>query len=231
MLFLWGGKKTMEIKNNINNGTKNTNIDSDLPDYIVFNECKTTMAELYKEASNPDLDKPVIKQSILRPHIACVRGTNDNDDVITDVARFLNIGNQNWDNHIKQIKDYLQERPEITDLIGHSLGGATATEAIKDMGGRVKAVGVDGARVLNSSGIRNTRNINSDSNFDTALDPYGPEEMYHPISNYFTGKSGGVKAGHNAWVLGYTKKFKRQKANRMGSISGYRDGKVRFAKH
>lgn len=231
MLFLWGGKKTMEVKNNINNGTKNTNIDSDLPDYIVFNECKTTMAELYKEASDPDLDKPVIKQSLKYPHIACVRGTNDGDDVATDMKRFFGIADKNWESHIKQIKDYLQERPEITDLIGHSLGGGTAAEAIKDMGGRVKTVGVDAARVLNSSGIRNTRNINSDSSFDTTLDPYSPEEVYHPISNYFTGKTGGVKAGHNAWVLGYTKKFKRQKANRMGSISGYRDGKVRVANH
>jgi hypothetical protein len=52
---------------------------------------------------------------------------------------------------------------------------------VKDMGGRVKTIGVDAARVLNSSGIRNTRNINSDSNFDEQLDPYGPREMFHPI--------------------------------------------------
>ena len=228
--MLFAAKKAMKMKNNITQGAKNTNLDSDLPDYIVFEECRTTMSELYKEASDKDLNKPVIKQSKKYPNIACVRGTNDGDDVVTDIKRFLNIGDKNWDSHIHQIKEYLKEHPEITDLIGHSLGGGTAAEAIKDMGGRVKSVGVDAARVLNSAAIRNTRNINSDSNFDEMLDPYGPREMYHPVKNYFIGKTGGVKAGHNSWKLKYRKQFKKQKANRMGSISGYRDGKVRSAK-
>ena len=225
MLLLWGGKKIQKTKNKINNGSGNRSIDSDLPDHIIFEECNTTMSELYKEASDPDLNKPVIKASKKYPHIAVVRGTNDGDDVATDIKRFFNIKDDNWNSHVKQIQDFLAENPQVTDIIGHSLGGATAAEGVKDLGGRVKTIGVDAARVLNSSGIRNTRNINSDSNFDEQLDPYGPREMFHPMKNYFTGKTGGVKAGHNAWKLKYRKSFKKNGPNKR---TGYFDGKVRF---
>ena len=117
MLFLWGSKKIMKKKNEIKNGNRNTSIDSDLPDSIVFREAETTMKELYADASDPDLNKPVIQQSREDPTIACVRGTNDTTDTITDVKKFLNMSDDNWNSHIKQIKDYLEEHPEITHLL------------------------------------------------------------------------------------------------------------------
>ena len=228
MLFVWGSKKAMKIKNDLKNGNRNTNIDSDLADSVVFKEAETTMKELYAEASDPDLNKPVIQQSRENPHIACVRGTNDTTDTITDVKKFLNMNDDNWNSHIKQIKDYLQEHPEITHLIGHSLGGATAAEAIKDLP-NVFMVGLDAARVLNSSEIRNTRNIQSDSQFDTTLDPYSIPEMNHTWKNFFTGKGAGLKVGHNAWKLKYKRGFIKKCANKVGAITGYKDGKIRFS--
>ena len=228
MLFVWGSKKIMKKKNEIKNGNRNTSIDSDLPDSIVFREAETTMKELYADASDPDLNKPVIQQSREDPTIACVRGTNDTTDTITDVKKFLNMSDDNWNSHIKQIKDYLQEHPEITHLIGHSLGGATAAEAIKD-NPNVSMVGLDAARVLNSSEIRNTRNIQSDSNFDTTLDPYSIPEMNHTWKNYFTGKGAGMKVGHNAWKLKYKRGFIKKGATKSNAITGYFDKKVRFS--
>ena len=35
---MWGSKKIMKKKNEIKNGNRNTSIDSDLPDSIVFRE-------------------------------------------------------------------------------------------------------------------------------------------------------------------------------------------------
>lgn len=72
MLFLWGSKKVMKTKNDIKNGNRNTSIDSDLPDSIVFREAETTMKELYADASDPDLNKPVIQQSRV-PHAVAMR--------------------------------------------------------------------------------------------------------------------------------------------------------------
>ena len=93
-----------------------------------------------------------------------------------------------------------------------------------------KQVGVGPARVLSNSNIgKNSRSIQSDSNFDTTLDPYSVPEMYHPIKIYFTGKGAGVKVGHNSWKLRYKRGFMKRGANKVGAITGYEDGKIRFS--
>ena len=85
--------------------------------------------------------------------------------------------------------------------------------------------------IYNIFGIldRNTRNIQSDSNFDTTLDPYSIPEMNHTWKNYFTGKGAGMKVGHNAWKLKYKRGFIKKGATKSNAITGYFDKKVRFS--
>ena len=229
MLFVWGSKKVMKTKNDIKNGNRNTSIDSDLPDSIVFRECETTMKELYAEDSD-SLERKIIKNSRENPEIAVVIGTNSKDDVLTDVKKAINMKDENYENSMRQIREHLKDNPQIKHLIGHSLGGFYTAQICEELNGSVKQVGVDPARVLSNSNMgKNSRSIQSDSNFDTTLDPYSVPEMYHPIKNYFTGKGAGVKVGHNSWKLKYKRGFIKKGANKVGAITGYKDGKIRFS--
>lgn len=221
--MLYGGSRLMRKGQQVTNkpNVRSNDLSSDMPDRIVFSLMKE-MDELYKDASeDPSL---VIRASKKYPDVALVRGTNDGDDVATDVKRFMNIADQNWDSQIKSVKDFLIDNPEIRHVVGHSLGGAVAAEGV--VGSNARTVGMDAARVLNHPDRRHVRNINTDSMFDQHLDPYGPAEKDYPTLTYFNwNKGAGERVGHRAENFKYRRAFKK---NGPGKQTGYIDGKIRF---
>ena len=197
--------------------------DSDLPDKVVF-DVMDEMDELYKEDID-SLEDKVIKGSRKYPTVAIVRGTNNIVDWRSDAMAFLGKYDSNFQNHVNQIKKFLEENPQIEHIIGHSLGGATSVQAIKD-NPRVKAVSLDGARVINEKELKLVRNINTNSFFDKQLDPYGPMEMEFPAKTYFKKNvSASHRVGHRAHEFEYRKKF-RETGNKKRT--GYFDGIIRY---
>jgi hypothetical protein len=142
--------------------------DSDLPDSVVF-DVMDEMDELYQEDIDSMEDK-VIKGSRKYPTVAIVRGTNNMVDWRSDAMAFLGKYDANFQNHVNQIKRFLEENPQIEHIVAHSLGGATSAQAIKD-NPRVKTVGIDGARIINEKELKLVRNINTNSFFDKAIRP------------------------------------------------------------
>lgn len=223
-MMFWGASRAMRKGQQVTNkpNSRSNDIDSDLPDGVIMS-LMPEMDELYKDAAeNPAL---VIRRSKVHTNVALVRGTNDGDDVATDVKRFLSIADKNWDTQIQTVKTFLAENPDIKHVIGHSLGGAVAAEGV--VGSNAKTVGMDAARVLNHADRRHVRNINTDSMFDQHLDPYSHAEKDYPTLTYFNFKLGaGQRVGHRAEHFKYRRAFKKSCPDKQ---TGYSDGKVRCA--
>lgn len=200
--------------------------DSDLPDEIIFEVCRTTGEDVYAQAKMPD--SLPIGQSQKYPYIAFVRGTDTGADVKSDIMRGIGKKDANFKRMVDQIKEFLQEHVEIDHVIGHSLGGALAIEGVKEVGREVRVVGVDAALILVDGADILTRNVNSDSRFDKNLDPFGPSEMRHEWNRFWNANTPSGKVGHRAWEAPYLRRYRGDPNRQREKRTGYYSGKISY---
>ena len=227
-LFMPWVMNPLTFRSNVANLVKSPQSDSDLPDEIVFHICETTMSELYDEAP----DGPMIRASTAYPHVAAIRGTASGrewaSNAATGASMIANVYFGKFEQEVDECKEFLKNNPQVRHVIGHSRGHGVAIAAAYD-NPNVKICGIDGAALL-SSGIQSwTRNINSNSSMDGAIDPYGPAEMHHPYSNMFDDTlPASARVGHQSWRLEYRKKFKGKPGEKRLKVTGFGDGSIKY---
>ena len=203
--------------------------DSDLPDEVIMDECRNgSMKEAYEQR---DWEGPLVAQSRKRPHIASVRGTTDGIGWASNILRGAAYKNDKWALEVQEIRDFLAAHPEVTDVIGHSRGGPQAIEAAYH-NPHVKVVMVDGASILAQGITAWTRNLNTNSSADSALQTiYGKDEFIHPWANVNdTSLSASARAGHQVWAKGieYKKQFRGKPQEKRMKATGYYDGRIKY---
>ena len=109
----------MYKKNNINYLPRSPEITyakpkNTMPDKIGLQRAYKTPSGLYQRGNN-----------------LYIAGTRDFRDVIDDLKLPFDKGAKNSKRY-EEVKKYLNEHPEINNLIGHSLGGAVALQSNKD---------------------------------------------------------------------------------------------------
>jgi len=214
--------------------------DSILPDSIVRDVTATEGNDLYQMArSSKDEYPPIIIASYMYDNIAFVRGTLNLEDWILNANKFFGTRNDRWITYVNRIQTFLRKNPDITDLIGHSLGMALAYDAIANSNGEfnhIKLIGMDGAAILinEKNDFSYVRNINSSGAFDVLLNPYGPIETIacELDSSGEDDLSRSKSVGHNCFKYKYTPYFQKEinKLLKLGYTNiqtGYLDGIVR----
>lgn len=211
--------------------------DSDLSDDIVMNITGDEGEKLYRIVQNwPYKEIPPILTKIDRDEtIAFIRGTVGGEDWITDAAKHAGQRNNRWVTYVKRIQQFLKENRNVQILIGHSLGLALAYDAVASTNefNYVKIVGMNGANILNSDPFFPfIRNINADSNFDKALDPWGPVETTPSYSHDISMLQRMTSVGHNSFRYEYHPHFASKIRELLLSghtniRTGYFDGQIR----
>jgi hypothetical protein len=202
--------------------------DSDLPDDVAFEIARTDGEKAYALAKSPEAT--VIVQSEKYPNVGFVRGTDSLSDWKSDILGAVGKVDANMKKYIDEVKQFLLDHPSVDTLIGHSLGYGIILRAVED-NPDIEILGLDGAAVLGEDPVLSvkSRNINTDSKFDTTLDPFGPIEMSHSFFKYFTGgQAPSDRVGHQAHNATYKKKFRGDPSREKEKSTGYYHGKVMY---
>ena len=202
--------------------------DSNLPDSIVFDIARTDGEKAYALAKSPEATVVVLSERY--PNVGFVRGTDSMADWKSDVLGAMGKVDANFHKYIDEVKQFLLDHPSVDTLIGHSLGYGIILRAVED-NPDIEIVGLDGAAVLGEDPVLSvkSRNINTNSKFDTTLDPFGPIEMTHSFLKYFTGgQAPSDRVGHQAWNAKYAKKFRGKPDREKEKVTGFYHGQVRY---
>ena len=137
-----------------------------------------------------------------------IAGTRDFRDVIDDSKLPFDKGARNSKRY-EEVKQYLDEHPEINNLIGHSLGGAVALQGNKDNPNKYNIV-TYGSPAVNSSFIKDDSNIKRFRNSGdpiSMLDGKATDMNNNKIGNfnYILGLIGNkINPLHPLEILNYT---------------------------
>ena len=214
-------------------------VDSDLSDDIIMDITSKEGEYLYSIVRNwPYNEPPPIIIAVDRiKTIGFVRGTVGGSDWLTDAAKKMGNRTKGWNGYVNKIREFLRLNSNIVHLIGHSLGLALAYDAVVNSHGEfdnVKIVGMNGANILlnDTADLPFVRNINADSTFDAALDPWGPIETTPSYEHNKNTLQRVLSVGHNSYRYKYHPYFaheikRLQLLGHKNIRTGYFDGKVR----
>jgi len=202
--------------------------DSDLPDEVIMEIARTDGARAYRLSEGPE--NTVVVQCRVYPNVGFVRGTTEGKDWRSDILKGMGYSDANFVRYVREVNEFLADHPQVDTLIGHSLGFGVVLNVVEDKP-HIRIVGLDGAMILGPNNVTSTksRNINTDSQFDRLLDPFGPREKRHDPRKYFDSSlDASDRVGHQSWNAPYHKRFKGAVDMQHIKRTGYYSGKISY---
>jgi len=202
--------------------------DSDLTDSQIMDIAETDGERAYRLSEGPE--NTIVVQCEKYPNVGFVRGTTEGKDWKSDILKGMGYGDANFKKYVREVNMFLADHPQIDTLIGHSLGFGVVLNVVEDKP-HIRIVGLDGAMILGPNNVTSTksRNINTDSQFDRLLDPFGPREKRHDPRKYFDSSlDASDRVGHQAWNAPYHKKFVGDISRQQEKRTGYYSGKISY---
>ena len=229
------GKHKCPIRTSSHNDIQDSDISSLVPDEFIFYMHQLGTERIYNWDADPHPYgfKYMIGVSSMFPQLGFVNGTRKLHEWKSNINEqnylgALNCSSDELSSDSGIVRKYLENNPQITDLIAHSRGFPVAIEAVrklyKDTSRRIYVCGVDGAVPIISydndyeMSHCGTRNISSNSEFDKLL---SAKWTMNEKDNVTVKSSNdlAVKAGHRQYVLPYTKKYITKSKCNMNDVA------------